>query len=172
MSQRTVTLRGTPFPLEGPELAPGERAPGFRLQTRTPDGLKDVTLEDFAGKTLVLSVVPSLDTPVCAQQTRTFNARAANLPENVAILTVSADLPFAQARFCGAEGIDRVQTASDHRDVSFGRAYGVLIAGGPMERILCRALFVVGPDGVLRHVQYVPEITSEPDYDAALAAIA
>jgi thiol peroxidase len=122
MPNRTTTLRGTPFALEGPELKPGDKAPDFKLQTRTPDGLKDITLADFAGKTLLLSVVPSLDTPVCALQTKTFNERAAKLSDNAAILTVSADLPFAQARFCGAEGIDKLQTASDHRDVSFGNA--------------------------------------------------
>ena len=115
----------------------------------------------------MLSVVPSLDTPVCEAQTKRFNEEAARLPANVAILTVSMDLPFAQARFCGANGVDRVQTASDHRDAGFGRAYGTLIE--PL-RLEARALFVVGKDGHLKHVQYVPEVTEHPDYDAALAA--
>jgi thiol peroxidase len=172
MSDRTVTLRGTPFPLEGPALKPGDKAPDFTLQQRTESGLQEISLKDFAGKTLLLSVVPSLDTPVCALQTKKFNERAAQLPENVAILTVSTDLPFAQARFCGAEGIDRLQTASDHRDVSFGKAYGVLVAGGPFARVLARSIFVVTPDSRLKYVEYVPEIASEPDYDAALAAVA
>lgn len=172
MAERTVTMRGNAFPVEGPELKPGDKAPDFKLQQPSPSGLKDVTLADFAGKTLLLSVAPSLDTSVCALQTRTFNQRAAQLPDNVAVLTVTADLPFAQARFCGAEGIDKLQTASDHRDVSFGKNYGVLIAGGPLERVLARAVFVVGPDGRLTYTEYVPEISNEPNYDAALAAVA
>ena len=171
MSDRTVTLRGTPFQVEGPELKPGDKAPDFKLQQRTESGLQDISLRDFAGKTLLLSVVPSLDTSVCALQTKKFNERAAQLPENVAILTVSTDLPFAQGRFCGAEGIDRLMTASDHLDVSFGKAYGVLIADGPLARVLARSIFVVTPDGNLKYVEYVPEIASEPDYDAALAAV-
>ncbi len=171
MSDRTVTLRGNAFPVEGPELHPGDMAPDFMLQQQTPEGLRDVTLDNFAGKTVLLSVVPSLDTSVCALQTRKFNERAAQLPSDVAVLTVSADLPFAQGRFCGAEGIDKLQTASDHRDMSFGKAYGVLIGAGPLQRVLARAVFVVGPDRKVRYVQYVPEISSEPDYNAALAAV-
>lgn len=171
MSDRTTALRGNPVPLDGPELKSGDKAPDFKLQTRTAEGLKDLSLADFAGKTLLLSVVPSLDTPVCAIQTKTFNEKAAKLPENVAILTVSTDLPFAQARFCGAEGIDKLQAASDHRDVSFGKSYGVLMTEGPMERVLSRALFVVAPDGKLKHVEYVPEVANEPNYDAALSAV-
>ncbi len=172
MAERTVTLKGNPIPVEGPELKPGETAPDFKLQQRASSGIKDITLADFAGQTLLLSVVPSLDTPVCALQTKKFNERAAQLPDSVAILTVSTDLPFAQGRFCGAEGIDKLQTASDHRDVNFGKSYGVLIAAGPFERVLARAVFVVGPDGTLKHVEYVPEVAEEPNYDAALAATA
>lgn len=171
MSDHTVTLGGNPVPLEGATLKAGDKAPDFKLQQNTPDGLKDVTLADFAGKTVVLSVVPSLDTPVCAVQTKTFNQRAAALPDNVAVVTVSTDLPFAQARFCGAEGIDKLQSASDHRDVNFGKAYGVLIADGPFARVLARSIFVIGPDGTLKYVEYVSEIAHEPDYDKALAAI-
>ena len=170
MSTRSVTLKGSPIAVDGPELKTGDKAPDFTLQANTADGLKDISLADFAGKTLVLSVVPSLDTPVCATQTRTFNLKAAQLPENVAVLTVSTDLPFAQGRFCGAENIDKLQTASDHRDANFGKAYGVLIAEGPLQRVLARSIFVVGPDGTLKHVEYVPEIASEPNYDAALSA--
>jgi thiol peroxidase len=112
-----------------------------------------------------------LDTSVCALQTKKFNERAAQLPESVAVLTVSADLPFAQGRFCGAEGVDKLQCASDHRDVNFGKSYGVLIAEGPLARVLARAVFVVSPEGILRHVEYVAEVASEPNYDAALAAV-
>ena len=142
------------------------------LQERTDTGLKDIHLSDFAGRTLLLSVVPSVDTPVCAMQTKKFNTQAAQLPDSVAVVTVSTDLPFAQARFCGAEGVDKLECASDHRDVSFGKSYGVLIADGPMARILARSIFVVGPDGNFKHVEYVPEISDEPNYDAALAAVA
>ncbi|MCI0546208.1 MAG: thiol peroxidase [Candidatus Rokubacteria bacterium] len=167
MSTRTVKMRGTPLPVAGPELRAGDRAPDFKLHQRGPEGLRDVSLRDFAGKTLVLSVVPSLDTPVCEAQTKRFNEEAARLPASVAVLTVSMDLPFAQARFCGEKGIDRVQAASDHRDAGFGRDYGTLIE--PL-RLEARALFVVGGDGHLKHVEYVPEVTEHPDYDAALAA--
>jgi thiol peroxidase len=168
MTQRTLLFKGNPVPVAGPELKAGDRAPDFRLHQRTADGLRDVTLADFAGKTLIISVVPSLDTPVCEMQTLRFNKELASLPDNVAVLTVSMDLPFAQARFCSEKGTDRIETASDHRDGSFGLAYGTLLE--PL-RLEARAVFVVGPDGVLKHVQYVPEVTSEPDYDAVLAAI-
>jgi len=169
---RTTGFKGAEFPLEGPQLQPGQKAPDFKLQQRTEAGLVDLTLTDFAGKTLLISVVPSLDTSVCALQTKRFNESAAKLPESVAVLTVSADLPFAQARFCGAEGIDKLQVASDHREVTFGKAYGVLITEGPFQRILSRAVFVVAPDGTLKHVEYVPEVPDHPNYDAALAAVA
>lgn len=172
MSERTTAFKGNPVPLEGPELHVGETAPDFTLQQNASAGLGMITLQDFAGKTLLLSVVPSLDTSVCALQTRKFNEKAAELPEDVAVVTVSTDLPFAQARFCGAEGIDKLQCASDHLDTNFGKSYGVLIADGPLKRILARAIFVVGKDGKLKHVEIVPEIATEPNYDAALAAIA
>jgi thiol peroxidase len=159
-------MRGNPLPVAGPELHVGDKAPDFKLHQRGPDGLRDVTLADFADKTVVLSVVPSLDTPVCEVQTKKFNDEAASLPYNVDVLTVSMDLPFAQARFCGDKGIHTIHTASDHRDASFGEAYGVLIE--PL-RILSRSVFVIGPDGTLKYVQYVPEVTEEPDYSAALA---
>ena len=167
MSERTVKMHGNPLPVAGPELRAGDRAPDFKLHQRGPEGLRDVSLRDFAGKTLVLSVVPSLDTPVCEAQTKRFDEEAARLPASVTVLTVSMDLPFAQARFCGEKGITRTQTASDHRDAGFGRAYGTLIE--PL-RLEARALFVVGGDGHLKHVQYVPEVTEPPDYDAALTA--
>jgi thiol peroxidase len=172
MAHHHVNFKGSPVPLEGPELKAGDRAPDFTLQLSANAGLGDISLADFAGKTLLISVVPSLDTSVCALQTKKFNEKAAQLPDSVAVLTVSTDLPFAQGRFCGAEGIDKIQVASDHRDASFGKAYGVLIAEGPLTRVLARAIFVVAPDGTLKHVEYVPEIASEPNYDAALATAA
>lgn len=172
MAERTTAFKGNSIPLDGPELKPGDKAPDFTLQQRTAAGLVDVKLADFAGKTLLLSVVPSIDTPVCALQTKKFNEKAAQLPDSVAVLTVSTDLPFAQGRFCGAEGVDKLQCASDHRDANFGKSYGVLIAEGPMQRILSRSIFVVSPQGTLKHVEYVPEISQEPNYDAALAAVA
>jgi len=168
---RTTLLKGNPVNVEGPELKVGDKAPGFKLQASAADGLGDVSLESYAGKTVLFSVVPSLDTPVCSIQTKKFNERAAELPENVEFVTVSTDLPFAQSRYCGAEGISKVKAVSDHRDANFGKAYGVLITEGPLNRVLSRAVFVVGPDGLLKHVQYVPEVATEPDYDAALAAI-
>ncbi len=168
MANRTVTLQGNPIALEGSALNVGDKAPDFTLQSGS---LQDVTLANFAGKTLLLSVVPSVDTGVCALQTKKFNEKAAQLPDSVAALTVSTDLPFAQGRFCGAEGIDKIQSASDHRDVNFGKAYGVLIAEGALARILTRAIFVVNPEGVLTHVEYVPEVAQEPDYEAALNAV-
>lgn len=172
MSERTTGMRGAQFPLVGPELHVGDKAPDFKLQKRTEAGLEDVTLADFAGKTLLISVLPSLDTPVCALQTKTFNEKAAQLPDSVAVLTVSMDLPFAQARFCGAEEVNKIGTASDHRDAGFGAAYGVLIGEGPLQRVLSRAIFVVNTDGTLKHVEYVPEVPDHPNYDAALAAVA
>lgn len=167
MADRNVALQGNPLALEGVALNVGDKAPDFTLQS---GALQDITLADYAGKTLILSVVPSVDTGVCAIQTKRFNAEAAQLPDSVAVLTVSTDLPFAQGRFCGAEGVDKIQSASDHRDVNFGKAYGVLIAEGALARILTRAIFVVNPEGVLTHVEYVSEVTNEPNYDAALSA--
>ena len=128
-------------------------------------------MKDFAGKTLLLSVIPSLDTPVCAVQTKTFNQWVEELPDAYVVLTVSTDLPFGQSRFCGVEGITKVICGSDHRDVSFGKAYGVLIEGGPLDRFLSRALFVVDPAGVITYVEYVPKTGQAPDYDAVRAAL-
>jgi thiol peroxidase len=159
-------MRGTPLTLSGPELKPGDKAPDFKLHQRGPEGLRDVTLADYAGKTVILSVAPSLDTPVCELQTKKFNEEAATLPYNVDVLGISMDLPFAQARFCSDKGVHTIQVASDHRDASFGEAYGVLI---PDLRLLARAVFVIGTDGTLKYVEIVPEVTEHPNYDAALA---
>ena len=167
MADRTTNMRGNPLPLAGPELHVGDEAPDFKLHQRGPEGLKDVTLEDFAGRTVILSVVPSLDTPVCETMTKRFDDATYSLPTGVEILTVSMDLPFAQARFCSDKGLHSVQTASDHRDAGFGKAYGTLIE--PL-RIMSRAVFVVGPDRKLRYVEYVSEVTEQPDYESALEA--
>jgi len=167
MSERTTAMRGNELPLEGPELHVGDKAPDFKLHQRGPEGLGDVTLADFDGKTLILSVVPSLDTPVCEIQTKRFNEEVVGLPADVDVLTVSMDLPFAQARFCSDKGTHHIKTASDHRDASFGTAYGTLI---PPLRIESRAVFVIGKDGTLKYVEYVPEVTDQPNYSAAIDA--
>ncbi len=161
---RTCMFKGNPLNLAGPELKVGDPAPDATLRK---DLVTDFRLSAGRGKVRILSVVPSLDTPVCALQTKRFNEAAANLP-NVDFYTISCDLPTAQKRFCGAENIDpeRIITLSDHKDVSFGRAYGTLI---PDLRVLCRAAFVLDKDDTLRHIEYVPEIGDHPNYDAILA---
>lgn len=161
---RTCTLKGNPLNLAGPELKVGDKAPDATLRK---DLVTDFKLSTASGKVRILSVVPSLDTPVCALQTKRFNEEAVNLP-NVGFYTISCDLPTAQKRFCGAEGIDpeKLVTLSDHKDLSFGRAYGTLV---PDLRLLCRAVFVVDSDDTLRYVEYVPEIGEHPNYDAVLA---
>jgi thiol peroxidase len=160
-----VTFKGQPLTLVGPELKPGEKAPDFTIIDQS---LQPASLKDYAGKVILLSVVPSLDTGICSAQTKRFNEEAAQLPEDVVILTVSMDLPFAQARFCGAENIDRVKVLSDHRDASFAQAYGTLVKELRLES---RAIFVIDRDGIIRYVEYVPEIASHPNYDAALQAV-
>lgn len=161
---RTCTLKGNPLDLEGPELKVGDTAPDATVKKSLVD---DYKLSEGAGKVRIYSVVPSLDTPVCAEQTRRFNKEVANLP-NVNFFTISCDLPVAMSRFCGSEGIntERMKTLSDHRDTSFGKAYGVLI---PKLRILSRAVFVVDGSNKLRYVEYVPEVANHPNYDAILA---
>jgi thiol peroxidase len=150
--------------LAGPSLKAGDKAPDFALQGTD---LGEVTLKSSSGKTRIVATVPSLDTPVCHEETKRFNQEAAKLP-NVEVLVVSMDLPFGQKRWCGAEGVDKVKTLSAHRCGKFGEEYGVLIKGGPLDRCLARAIFVVGPDDKLKHVQYVGEITEHPNYEAAL----
>jgi thiol peroxidase len=161
----TVTFKGQPMTLVGREVKVGSPARPFTL---TANDLSDLSDKTYQGKVLVLSVVPSLDTPLCAVQTRTFNERATALSPDVAILTVSMDLPFAQKRFCGAEGINRVVTASDYKHRVFGEAYGVLIAE---LGLLTRAVFVIDRKGKVTHAEYVPEISREPSYEAALKAV-
>jgi thioredoxin-dependent peroxiredoxin len=161
-----VTLRGNPIHTSGELPGVGTAAPDF---TVTGSALGDVSKADFAGKKLVMNIFPSLDTPTCAQSVRTFNERAASLEDTV-VLCVSADLPFAQNRFCGAEGIENVQTGSTFRS-SFGADYGVTLVDGPLAGVLARAVVVVDADGSVAYTQLVPEIGQEPDYDAALAAL-
>lgn len=160
-----VTVKGKGVTLVGPALKPGDRAPAF---TVLDEKLGPVSLADFAGKIKVISVTPSLDTPVCDMQARRFNEEAASLPGNVAVLNISVDLPFAIARFCTAAGIKKVKVLSDHRETGFGRAYGVLIKE---LRLLARAIFVVDADDAVRYVEIVPELTDGPDYEAALDAV-
>ncbi len=164
MSTTTVTFLGNPLHLCGTPLKKGDKAPNF---TVLGNDLAPKTLEEYKGKVVLISVVPSLDTGVCDTQTRRFNQEASALGENVAILTVSCDLPFAQKRWCGAAGVDRVATLSDHKDLSFGKAYGVAINE---LRLLTRSIFVVDKNGIIVHAEVVPEVTHEVNFDAALAA--
>jgi thioredoxin-dependent peroxiredoxin len=161
-----ITFRGNPIHTVGDLPAVGSPAPAFTL---TGLDLSDVAVGDFAGKNLVLNIFPSIDTAVCASSVRTFNERAAAL-DNTAVLNVSADLPFAMGRFCGAEGIENVQSASVFRS-DFGDTYGVKITEGPLAGLMSRAVVVVNGDGIVTYTEQVPEIGQEPDYDSALAAL-
>ena len=160
-----VAFKGNPVTLVGQEVKVGQQAPSF---TVLDHDLSLVTLEDSKGTVRIISVVPSVDTPVCDQQTRRFNEEAANL-KDVTVLTISVDLPFAQKRWCGAAGIDQVQTLSDYRDLSFGKAYGVVIEE---LRLLTRAIFVIDKNNIVVHAEYVSEVTEHPDYEAAIQAAA
>ena len=166
MEKRTgvVTFAGNPIALLGKEVKVGDKAPAFTL---LDNGLGEKSLADYAGKVKVISVVPSLDTGVCDAQTRWFNQNVSKLGDNVVVLTVSVDLPFAQKRWCGAAGIDQVETLSDHRDLSFGENYGFILEG---LRLLSRGIVVIDKDDVVRYVEYVPEVTSAVNFDAAEAA--
>lgn len=167
MSERTgiITFKGNPFTLLGPEIKVGGKAPDF---TVVDNGLAPVTLASYNGKIKIISAVPSLDTPVCDTETRRFNQEAAGLPESIAVLTISLDLPFAQKRWCGAAGIDRVTTLSDYQDRSFASAYGILIKE---LKLLARAVFIIDSNDTVRYIQIVPEVTNEPDYAAVIAAV-
>lgn len=160
-----ITLRGNPISTVGELPAVGSPAPDFTL---TGTDLGAVSSDQFRGKPLLLNIFPSIDTPVCATSVRTFNERAAG--SGLTVLCVSKDLPFAQQRFCGAEGIDNVTTASAFRG-SFGDDYGVTLTDGPMAGLLGRAVVVIDADGKVAHTELVPEIAQEPNYDAALAAV-
>ena len=164
-SIQKIKFKGQPTPVTGRELKKGDKLPSFKL---TANDLSDLTSDQYKGKTLILSVVPSIDTPTCQLQTKRFNKEAAALGKDVEILTVSMDLPFAQKRWCGTEGIDRVKTASDYKYRAFGEDFGVFWQG---PALLARAVFVVDGQANIRHVEYVEEISAEPDYAAALDAL-
>ena len=157
-----VTFLGNPLTLLGAELKQGDRAPEATL---LDNDLNPVLLTSFRNKVCIITSVPSLDTPVCEMETRRFNEAAGKLSGDIQILTVSMDLPFAQKRWCGAMGVDRVLTLSDHRDANFGISYGVLIKE---LRLLARAVFIVDRQGLVRHIQLVKEVSEEPNYDEIL----
>ena len=164
MKERTgmITMKGNPLTLMGNEVKVREMAPDFVV---LDNNLSPVKFSSFRGKTCILSSVPSLDTPVCDMETRKFNEEAGRLGGDVAVLIISMDLPFAQKRWCGAAGVTKVQTLSDHRDASFGTSYGVLIKE---LRLLARAVFLVDQKGIIQYIQLVKEVTKEPDYEAVL----
>ncbi len=160
-----VTLKGNPMTLLGNEVNTGDKAPDFNV---VANDLSAVSLANFKGKKIIISAVPSLDTPVCDIETKRFNQEAAKLGKDIVILTISTDLPFAQKRWCGTNGVQNIQVLSDHRDTSFGLNYGVLIKG---LRILARAIFVVDTGGNVQYKQVVSEIATEPNYNAVLEAV-
>ncbi len=160
-----VEFKGNPATLLGPEIKVGDTAPDFRV---VDNGLQPVTLATDAGKIRLITVVPSLDTPVCDAMTRKFNQDAAALPDAVVVYTISVDLPFAQKRWCGNAGIDKVKTLSDYQDRSFGLNYGVLLKD---LKLLARAVFVIDANDKVAYVELVPEVTAEPDYIAALNSV-
>ena len=164
MAEHTFDFAGKQVSLQGKVLKPGDKAPNFEVQA---NDLSTVTLADSKGKVRLISVVPSLDTGVCDAQTRRFNEEGAKLGDHLVILTISADLPFAQKRWCGAAGIDKVQTLSDHLTMSFASAYGTYNADYRLES---RAVFVVDSSDTVTYVEYVPAAGQHPDYEAALAA--
>lgn len=165
---QTVTLGGNPIQIGGTVPQAGTTAPAFRLVAKD---LSDITLESFAGKRKVLNIFPSIDTPTCATSVRTFNARANQL-NNTVVLCISADLPFAQSRFCGAEGLENVQTLSTMRGREFLQNYGVAIESGPIAGLTARAVVVLDENNHVLHSELVSEIKNEPNYDAALAVLA
>ncbi|MCK1786265.1 thiol peroxidase [Pseudomonas sp. TNT11] len=162
-----VTLRGNPVQVEGELPQTGSKAPDFTL---TAGDLSEVTLATFAGKRKVLNIFPSVDTPTCATSVRTFNAQANNV-SNTVVLCISSDLPFAQKRFCGTEGLDNVLSLSDFRNADFAVDYGVSIADGPLRALTARAVVVLDENDNVLHSELVPEIGQEPNYEAALAVL-
>ncbi len=156
-----VTFAGNPLTLLGNEIKVGDKAPDFNA---IGAGLTPVKLSDFAGKTIIIAVYPSIDTSVCAAQNRRFNAEANQL-KDVVVLSVSCDLPFAQSRFCAAEGLENIKTVSDHKDLEFGEKYGFVIKE---LRLLARGTVIIDQSGIVKYVEYVSEVTHEPDYDAAM----
>lgn len=162
-----VTFKGNPMTLAGEAVEVGQAAPDFTLHYFDA-GMKEITLADVTGKPTVLSVLPSLDTPVCAVQTKKFNETLGEFGERINALTVSLDLPFAMNRFCGAEGVENIRPASDYQDRKFGVDWGTLIEE---LKVMSRAVFVLSADGQVAYAEYVPEVADEPNYDAALAAV-
>ncbi|MCR8843394.1 thiol peroxidase [Paenibacillus sp. SC116] len=160
-----ATLKGNPITLIGPELKVGDQAPDFNLNRSL---VEFASLKDFEGKVKLISVVPSIDTGVCDTQTRRFNEAAAELGDNVVVLTVSADLPFAQARWCGAAGVDKVVMLSDYKELSFGKAYGVLIKEFHLDM---RSIFVLDASNTIQYVEYLAEMSEHPNYENALEAV-
>jgi len=163
----TITLKGNPVQTSGSLPAKGAAAPDFSI---TKADLSETSFADYKGRRVVLNIFPSLDTPTCATSVRKFNALASQVPDTT-VLCVSADLPFAAGRFCAAEGLENVVTASTFRSPDFGKAYGVSIVDGPLKGLLARAVVVVDAGGKVLHSQLVPEIVDEPDYDSALAVL-
>ena len=167
MQERNGVTRfnGNPVTLIGPEVTIGSKAPGFRV---IDNDLQLVTLDDFKGKTKIICTVPSLDTPVCDAEIRRFNQEAVTFKSGIVVLTISMDLPFAQKRWCTGAGIERVKTLSDYQELSFAASYGVLVKE---LKLLSRSIFVIDTEDVVRYIQHVSEMTDEPDYSAALAAL-
>ena len=167
LEERTgkITMKGNPLTLLGPELKIGDVAPDVSL---ADNDLASVQLSSYKGKVVIISAVPSLDTPVCDMETRRFNEEAGALGDDVAVITVSMDLPFAQKRWCGAAGVDKVITLSDYGDMAFGRAYGVLIKE---LKLLARAVFLIDRQGVIRYIQLVKDVANEPDYQEIMNAV-
>lgn len=163
----TITLKGNPIETSGDLPAAGSKAPDFALVS---DDLGEATLSTFAGKTVVLNIFPSIDTPVCANSVRRFNKEASSR-ENTVVLCISADLPFAFKRFCGAEGLENVITLSTFRSPEFGTDYGVVITTGVLKGLMSRAVIVIDADSTVKYTEQVPEIAQEPDYDKALASL-
>lgn len=162
-----VTFKGDPVPIAGDLPSTGSKAPGFQLADTE---LQDRSLSDFAGKKVVLNIFPSLDTPVCADAMRAFNEKASGRDDTV-VLCISKDTPFAQGRFCGAEGLESVVPLSAFRDSAFGRDYGIEMTDSPLRGLFARAVVVLDEDGNVNYTQLVPEIAEEPDYEAAMAAL-
>lgn len=160
-----VTFKGGPMTLLGPEIKVGDKAPDFKT---ADNNLQPATLDSFRGKVKIITSVPSLDTPVCDMETRRFNEEAGKMPDNVVVLTISMDLPFAQKRWCAAAGVEKVKTLSDYQSRSFGLAYGVLVKE---LQLLARAVFILDDQDIVRYIETVPEITKEPDYDRVLGAV-
>ena len=162
-----ITFKGSPFNTAGSLPKVGSAAPDFKV---VKTDITPMSLSDFKGKKVVLNIFPSLDTPVCAASVRRFNVEASKL-NNTAVLCISKDLPFAQKRFCAAEGLDNVIPGSEYRDSNFSDAYGVRIVDGPLEGLFSRAIVIVNEKGMVAYTEQVPEIAQEPDYDKALAAL-